>query len=60
MNYLIEGLSGTGKTTVGEELARRGYRVLDADEAFGYYGDPETGISTETKHQLNWLWDILV
>jgi predicted ATPase len=24
-NYLIEGVSGTGKTTVAEELQRRGY-----------------------------------
>lgn len=56
-DYLIEGLSGTGKTTVGEELSRRGFRVLDADKAFGFYGDPETGLPSETRSQLNWLWD---
>lgn len=50
-NYLIEGLSGTGKTTVGEELLKRGFRVIDADKAFGFYGDHKN------KSQLNWLWD---
>lgn len=56
-NYLIEGLSGTGKTTVGEELLKRGFRVIDADKAFGYYGDPKTKLPTKNKSQINWLWD---
>lgn len=30
-NYLIEGLSGTGKTTVAEELQRCGYHVMRGD-----------------------------
>lgn len=42
-NYLIEGGSGTGKTTVAEELERRGYHVVHGDRNFAYYGDPETG-----------------
>ncbi|OEO30175.1 nucleoside kinase [Devosia insulae DS-56] len=42
-NYLIEGLSGTGKTTVAEALQRRGYHVIHGDRQFAYYGDPETG-----------------
>ena len=42
-NYLIEGVSGTGKTTVAEELQRRGYHVIHGDRQFAYYGDPETG-----------------
>lgn len=42
-NYLIEGGSGTGKTTVAEELQRRGYDVVHGDRQFAYYGDPETG-----------------
>ncbi|WP_315092951.1 hypothetical protein [uncultured Cellulomonas sp.] len=29
-NYLIEGLSGTGKTTVAEELERRGFAPTHA------------------------------
>ncbi len=56
-NYLIEGLSGTGKTTVGEQLHKRGFTVIDADQAFGFYGDPKTGLPTNNKSQLNWLWD---
>ncbi len=27
-NYLVEGLSGTGKSSVYEELIRRGYKAL--------------------------------
>jgi thymidylate kinase len=42
-NYLIEGVSGAGKTTVAEELQRRGYHVIHGDRQFAYYGDPETG-----------------
>jgi gluconate kinase len=42
-NYLIEGVSGAGKTTVAEELQRRGYHVIHGDRNFAYYGDPETG-----------------
>lgn len=42
-NYLIEGVSGAGKTTVAEELERRGHHVIHGDRNFAYYGDPETG-----------------
>ena len=56
-NYLIEGISGTGKTTVRKELQRRGYNAVEADEVFGFHGDIKTGIPTENKSQLNWLWD---
>lgn len=42
-NYLIEGVSGTGKTTVAEELQRRGYHVIHGDRELAYQGDPETG-----------------
>lgn len=47
-NYLIEGVSGAGKTTVAEELQRRGHHVIHGDRKFAYYGDPETG------EQLDW------
>ena len=57
MNYLIEGISGTGKTEVCHELQRRGYKAIEADEVFGFYGDPKTGLPTEEKSQLNWIWD---
>jgi hypothetical protein len=42
-NYLIEGVSGAGKSTVAEELQRRGYHVLHGDRELCYRGDPETG-----------------
>ena len=42
-NYLIEGVSGTGKTSVAEELQRRGYHVLHGDRELSLRGDPLTG-----------------
>lgn len=42
-NYLIEGRSGTGKTTVCDELIRRGYHAVHGDRMLAYQGDPETG-----------------
>jgi adenylate kinase family enzyme len=42
-NYLIDGVSGSGKSTVARELERRGYHVIHGDRALAYYGDPETG-----------------
>ena len=46
-NFLIEGGSGTGKTSVCEELARRGYHVVHGDRELAYQGDPETGAPME-------------
>lgn len=42
-NYLIEGVSGAGKTTVAEELERRGRHVIHGDRELAYLGDPRTG-----------------
>ena len=42
-NYLIEGVSGAGKTTVATELQRRGYQAIHGDRELVYRGDPETG-----------------
>ncbi|GAA1175944.1 nucleoside kinase [Pseudonocardia alaniniphila] len=42
-NYLIEGVSGTGKTSVCKELQRRGYHAINGDRELAYQGDPETG-----------------
>jgi broad-specificity NMP kinase len=42
-NYLIEGVSGTGKTSVCHELRRRGYHAINGDRELAYRGDPETG-----------------
>jgi hypothetical protein len=42
-NYLIEGVSCSGKTSVARELRRRGFHVVDGDNELAYVGDPETG-----------------
>ncbi len=42
-NYLIEGLSGTGKTSVCDELQRRGFHAIHGDRELAYVGDPESG-----------------
>jgi broad-specificity NMP kinase len=65
-NYLIEGVSGAGKTAVCAELRRRGYQAIHGDRELVYRGDPETGLpmapetSTPTaiwmsEHQI---WDV--
>jgi broad-specificity NMP kinase len=61
-NYLIDGRSGTGKTTVPEELERRGYHVIHGDRGFAYYGDPETGERLDAPppaivDQLRWSYE---
>jgi thymidylate kinase len=42
-NYLIEGGSGTGKSSVCKELQRRGYHAINGDRELAYQGDSETG-----------------
>ena len=43
-NYLVEGLSGAGKSAVYEELIRRGYNAISTDRAWAYHADPDTGL----------------
>jgi broad-specificity NMP kinase len=42
-NYLIEGVSGTGKTSVATELQKRGFHVIHGDRELAYRGNPLTG-----------------
>ncbi len=42
-NYLIEGVSGTGKTSVCEELQRRGYHAVHGDRELASLGSPVSG-----------------
>lgn len=48
-NYLIEGISGAGKTAVCTELQRRGYQAIHGDRELAYRRDPETGIPMDPK-----------
>lgn len=57
-NYLIEGLSGTGKTSVAEELQRRGHHAVHGDRELAYRGDPETGEPTDIGGHEHHLWDV--
>lgn len=58
-NYLIEGVSGTGKTAVCHELRRRGFQAINGDTELAYQGDPETGEPTNTppSHD-NHIWHV--
>lgn len=57
-NYLVEGLSGTGKTSVCDELQRRGYHAIHGDRELAYRGDPETGESVEGFGHEHHIWNV--
>lgn len=57
-NYLIEGLSGTGKTTVCDELQRRGHEAIHGDRELAYQGDPETGEPTDDGAHEHHIWNV--
>ncbi|MGP4038697.1 AAA family ATPase [Gracilibacillus sp. D59] len=57
-NYLIEGVSCTGKTTVCNELQRRGYHAIHGDRELAYQGDPETGTPTDSATHENHIWHV--
>jgi thymidylate kinase len=57
-NYLIEGVSGTGKTAVCRELQRRGYRAINGDTELAYQGDPDTGEPLAEAAHEHHIWDV--
>ena len=57
-NFLIEGVSGTGKTSVCVELRRRGYQAINGDTDLAYQGDPETGAPTPTRTHEHHIWRV--
>jgi hypothetical protein len=57
-NYLIEGVSGTGKSSVCQELRRRGYVAINGDRELAYQGDPTTGEKTEGFGHEHHIWDV--
>jgi gluconate kinase len=56
-NYLVEGLSGSGKSSVYEELIRRGYKAISTDRVWAYHADPDTGLPGGPIHHDNFMWD---
>ena len=60
-NYLIDGVSCAGKTTVCNELQRRGYHVIHGDDELSYWGNLETGQPMDGSaddEQRTWMWDV--
>lgn len=58
-NYLIDGGSGTGKTTVCDELQRRGYQAIHGDRELR--SDPEAGQTASARapdRHLPPVWDV--
>ena len=59
-NYLIDGVSCAGKTTVCDELLRRGYHAIHGDRELAYWGDPKTGepVTGCAAEQRTWMWNV--
>ena len=57
-NFLVEGVSATGKTSVCTELARRGHHVVHGDRELAYQGDPVTGAPVAGASHEHHLWDV--
>jgi gluconate kinase len=59
-NYLIDGVSCAGKTTVCDALQRRGYHAIHGDRELAYWGDRNTGepVDSSADAQRTWLWDV--
>ena len=58
-NFLVEGVSGTGKTSVCHELRRRGFDAINGDTDLAYQGDPQTGEPTDgVPSHWHHIWDV--
>lgn len=57
-NYQIDGVSCSGKTSVCDELVRRGYHAVHGDRELAYLGDPKTGRPLESTAFDHWIWDL--
>jgi thymidylate kinase len=57
-NYLVEGLSGAGKTSVCDELQARGYHAIHGDRELAFQGDPETGEPLDGLAHEHHIWDV--
>ncbi len=58
-NYLVEGVSTAGKTSVCRELQRRGFHAINGDTELAYRGDPASGAPTDDggDHEHH-IWDV--
>ena len=57
-NYLVEGVSCAGKTSVATELERRGHHVVHGDRVLAYQGDPGTGEPLPGRSHEHHVWDV--
>jgi gluconate kinase len=59
-NFLIDGVSCAGKTTVCDELQRRGHHAVHGDRELAYWGDLKTGepVAASADAPRAWLWDV--
>ena len=59
-NYAIDGVSCAGKTTVCDELQRRGYHAIHGDRELAYWGDPKTGepVTRCVGAHRAWMWNV--
>jgi gluconate kinase len=59
-NYLIDGVSCAGKTTVCDELQRRGYHAIHGDRELAYSANPKTGEPVDgiSDEDRAWIWDV--
>ena len=53
-NYLVEGLSGAGKSSVYEELIRRGYKAISTDRAWKVHAGSDADSPGRPVHSM---WD---
>lgn len=58
VNVLVEGASCAGKTSVAEELERRGHHVVHGDRELAHRGDPATGAPVEAGGHEHHLWRV--
>jgi hypothetical protein len=57
-NFLVEGVSGSGKTSVCDELQRRGHHSIHGDRELAYQGDPQTGAPLDGFAHEHHIWDV--
>ena len=59
-NYFIDGVSCAGKTTVCDELQRRGYHAIHGDRELACWGDLNTGEPADGSagEQRTWMWNV--